>query len=202
MPANPKVVGLWPHFSATIWLWAVAQRAFFCHIARSDNMDIFSVTSRGCELLASQAMTTTIVFLLLYCNKQTTTIQPLHCITNKRWPRGIVKSKPVCTLYCKDKRQLLHHITREARMWNILHVVLQKAMTMCLFYVTSQKAMTQSYATEWLSSQGCEQLAVIAIHDCWSQAGWRWSYFLTLHCNEQATMTTFFRPIARERANW
>ena len=169
MPANPKVVGLWPHFSATIWLWAVAQRAFFCHIARSDNMDIFSVTSQGCELLASQAMTTTIVFLLLYCNKQTTTIQPLHCITNKRWPRGIVKSKPVCTLYCKDKRQLLHHITREARMWNILHVVLQKAMTMCLFLCHITKSddtivcdrMT-FIARTWAISSHCNTWLLIA----------------------------------------
>ena len=82
MPAKCKVVGLWPRFYVTIWLLCHRSREHIFVISQEATTSIFfSVTSRGCKLLASWAMTThnNLVFML-YRNEWTTIIQFFHRI--------------------------------------------------------------------------------------------------------------------------
>ncbi len=76
MPAKGEVVGLWPHFYATIRLLCHRlQEHIFVVLQEATTLIFFSVTLRGCELLASRAMTThdNLIFML-YRNERTTII--------------------------------------------------------------------------------------------------------------------------------
>ncbi len=67
--------------SCNNWVFTpLLMRAYFCYITRSNNIDTIFVVLRGCEQLVivicdcwlQEATTTTIIFVMLYCNGQET----------------------------------------------------------------------------------------------------------------------------------
>ena len=204
MPAKREVVGLWPHFYATIRI--------LCHRLQEH---IFVVLLRGCELLASRAMIAhdNLIFML-YRNERTTIIlfSSYHVHqramqASEKWPRGIVKSKPVRTLYCENERQQLRFLC---------HIV-SEAMTGVFFTLRMayrkkrrQRAYFLRHIAKGDDAIACESMSIIVRTQATSRHCNTWLsiarmttmiVFFASYRDEQATTTTFFRSIAREQVN-
>ena len=144
MPAKREVVGLWPCFYATIRLLChCLQELFFCHIVRSDDIDIFSVTSRGCELLASRAMTMHDNLFYVVSQWANNNNNIFYCIAcASKWASDI-------TWYCKERasarciamiKRFYCHLREKRSIFFTSYC--KKRRQQAYFYIISQKVMT------------------------------------------------------------
>ncbi len=92
--------------------YAILARAYFCCIARNDDINIFSVVLQGHKGLTLQyakcwlqeAMRTMIKFFMLYCNEWATMIQFLHPIAREWAMIAWYCSKLGCIVLQRSKR--------------------------------------------------------------------------------------------------
>ena len=127
MPAKRKVVGLWPRFYATIWLFAIAHESMFMSYRKKQRHQHFLLSHRAdaSYYIASRAMTHDDLIFMLYHDEQTTMIHfSSYCMreqASEQWPRGIEKSKPVHVIsqwandfycYSREKRWQEAYFTR------------------------------------------------------------------------------------------
>ncbi len=168
------------------------MRAYFCCIARIDNIDIFycHIASMQATSIASDDNDDRI--FMSYRDEWTTIIQYFHRIACKQ---------AMTTWYCKEQasarriartnsNNFVFYCHSYEEQWRGDFFTCRVARSDCnerFFYVILQKAMKQKHARAFLSSQGCKRLAAIAIHDRWLQEGRQWLYFLCqcLWCCEQ-----------------
>ncbi len=143
MPAIREVVGSWPCFYATIWLLCHRARTYFCHIARSDNIDIFYVVSRWANnnnaifssyCASERAMTHTLYFL-----RRIAMSKRFYCRSREKQWQGQVFTRRIARSNCNERIFLMSY--RKGR-WQSRNRAKKKAARLLFATIDATTSLT------------------------------------------------------------
>ena len=138
-PPNAKLLACGLAFTRPFSFLPSLARACLCHIARSDDIDIFCshITQMRSTTIALRAMTHDGLIFMLYHDERTTIIQFFHriaCASKQASNDHVVlRRASQCTLY-RDERMILLSFAREAKHFS--HVVSREATATSVFFTS------------------------------------------------------------------